>query len=92
MKDLEQFSEAELIAVILEQRQRIETLRKQIEELRKENEELRSRLDGAGKAMPHWVKPSRQKPEKKERKKRTNAFVRKKDTPTEVVCYAVEQC
>jgi len=92
MQDLEQLSKAELIAIILELREEVAALREEVARLREENQGPPSEQNGADKSIPHWVKANRQKREKKERKKRPNAFVRRKDTPTETVCHAMERC
>lgn len=99
MKELEQLSKPELIAIILELRKQnellckqVEELHKEVESLRKEVESLRSGSDSNNKNTPHWVKASKPKSEKKERMKRAEAPVRRKETPTEAVCHAVEHC
>lgn len=70
----------------------VEALKARVSALEKENEQLRSRLGGGGKAAPHWVKPNRPQRRKKQRKKRQSCFVRRRETPTELVEHALEAC
>lgn len=86
---VEELTREELIAIILELRERVAFLEK-------ENAELRSRLGGGdGTDKPEWVKPNRKERREAERavrKKRTHSFARKRDIPTKVICHAVESC
>lgn len=91
MNEFDSLSREGLVEVILEQGQTITQLQEEVARLRRENEELRSRL-GGGKAAPSWVKPNRPERKKKERKKRLKWFVRRRETPTEVVEHALETC
>ena len=89
MSGLDELSREELIAIVLEQHQ-------QICDLQAEVEALRSQLgEGKGNSVPPFIKPSRQQrgaEERRERKKRTESFVRLRDIPTEEVKHAVEEC
>ncbi len=86
----------ELLALALRQQEQIqallareEKLEARVAALEEENARLRA---GGGKAGPAWVKPNRPAPEKKERKKREQAFVRRREEPDEVQVHAVERC
>ena len=66
--------------------------------LQAENKLLRERLDGKG-GPPSWVKPNAalankkaKEKEQKERKRRTQAFTRKRETPTGSVKHAACNC
>ena len=87
VSDLEKLSKEDLIAIILELRERVSALEA-------ENEELRCGKPGSGGA-PEWVKPNRKErreQERAERKKRAGSFVRRRDEPTEIVEHAVDRC
>ncbi len=106
MRNLDSLSREELISVIHEQRRAISEQQNAILELRqamdgltermgaleKENEDLRSRLGGGGKTTPGWVKANRPERKKKDRKRRQKSFVRKRETPTEIVEHALDIC
>jgi len=74
-----------------------ELLRARLAAVEAEVEMLRSMLSGGGKgssAAP-FVKPNRKErreQEREERKKRKHSFVRRRETPTEVVDHAVDVC
>ena len=72
MGDLATATREELIAII-------EALAARVAELEEENRRLRG---GGGKDVPAWVKPNRPKQEKGERKRRGQAFVRRREQPT----------
>ena len=55
-------------------------------------EEVRRLRQGQGGGRPLAVKPSRPPKEKKERKRRDRAFVRRREEPDEVRYHAVESC
>jgi transposase len=76
----------ETIATLLA---RVEVLEARVAALEEENERLRK---GGGKSVPAWVKPNRPPREKRERKHRGRAFVRRREPPEEVREHAVEQC
>ena len=66
--------------------------------LRAENKQLREELEGKG-GPPSWVKPNAalankkaKEKEQKERKKRTQSFTRKRETPTKTVRHAADNC
>ena len=99
MSDVDSLSREELIGVIqrqrqafLEQREVVVKLQEEVAVLKAEVEKLRSQLGTGGGGAPHWVKPNRAKAAKKRRKKRPNAFVRRSETPTEIVEHALERC
>jgi len=87
MEGLESLSRGELLRLI-------QRLLDRIAALEQENEALRSRLEGGdkGKPAPFWVKPSRGERRKQERKKRVQSFVRRRESPTDVVEHALERC
>ena len=93
----------ELISIVLSQREQLAavekevgSLRSSVERLEKENAELRARLGGDGNApIAAWVKPNRAERRataREERKKRKQAFVRKRDIATREVRHAVDIC
>lgn len=103
MTDLQQASREELFEIIARQQAqisqllaRVAALEKQVAELQEENHQLREenrRLRGGGGSVaPSWVKPNRPQPEKKPRKPRAQAFVRRREAPTEVRYHALECC
>lgn len=67
---------------------RVEVLEKRVAELEAEN--LRLRQGGEG--NPLAIKPSRKPREKKVRKRRKQAFVRRREAPDEIQYHAVENC
>jgi transposase len=87
VRGLEDFTKEELIAIILQLRERVAALEAELEE-------LKSGKPGPS-ASPEWVKPNRKERRAKERegrKKRKQSFVRRLDNPTEIVQHAVETC
>lgn len=93
----------ELISVVLSQQEQLATLEKEVvslrntvERLEKENAELRARPGGdGGVSVPEWVKPNRAErraAEREERKKRKQAFVRKRDIATCEVRHVLDTC
>lgn len=93
----------ELISIVLLQREQLAavenevgSLRSTVERLEKENAELRARLGGDGGAsMAVFVKANRAQrraAEREERKKRKQAFVRKRDIATREVRHTVDIC
>jgi hypothetical protein len=89
VKELERASRRELIEIIAAQQGQIDELMARVAELEEENVRLRQ---GRGGGTPLAVKPSRPPKEKKERKWRDQAFVRRKETPDEVRYHALECC
>jgi transposase len=84
---LEGLTKEELIAIILELRERILVLEAEIAEMKS------GKPSGGG--TPEWVKPNRKErraEEREERKKRKHSFVRRREEPTEVVEHALETC
>jgi hypothetical protein len=88
MSGFEGLTREELIAIILQ-------LKERIDQLEAEAEELRSGKPGAGGGVPDWVRPNRKErraAEREERKKRKHSFTRKRETPTEIIEHAVDTC
>ena len=75
--DLAGASREELIELICAQQAQIETLAARVGELEAENRRLRR---GGGSQTELCIKPSRPPKEKKERKHREQAFVRRRET------------
>ncbi|NIQ82846.1 MAG: IS66 family transposase [Anaerolineae bacterium] len=82
MENLVAATKEELIAII-------EALRARVEEL---EEEVRRLRQGKGGGKPLGVRPSRQRKEKKPRKRRERSFVRRREQATELRYHAVERC
>ena len=82
MGNLATATREELIAII-------EVLAARVAALEEENRRLRG---GGGKDVPAWVKPNRPTQEKRERKRREQAFVRQREQPDEVHEHAMECC
>ncbi len=88
---MDELTREELISIILELRERVAVLER-------ENAELRARLGmGGGEkpSTPEWVKPNRQErraAEREGRKKRGQAFTRKREIPTREVRHALDNC
>lgn len=82
MERLDTATREELIAII-------EGLVAKVTELEEENRRLRA---GKGGGTPLAPKPSRPAKEKKKRKHRDRAFVRRREAPDEVRYHAVESC
>jgi transposase len=86
---VETASREELLAIIAQQLAQIETLEARVAELEAENLRLRR---GGGGGVELWVKPGRPPREQKERKRRGQAFVRRREEPEEVCHHALECC
>ena len=87
MSGLEGLTKEELIAIILELRERVLVLEA-------ENAEIKSGKPGSG-GTPLWVKPNRRErraEDREDRKKRKHSFVRRREEPTEVVEHKHETC
>ena len=82
MKDLGKASREELLEIIAALVARVEAL---------EAENLRLRR-GQGGGSPLWVKPSRAPKQKKERERRKQAYVRRREETDEVRYHGVECC
>lgn len=93
MNELNWASQAERIEILLRQNQELRAenagLQARIEELEEENRRLRR---GGGSQTELWIKPSRPPKEKKERKRRGQAFVRRREEPQEICHHALECC
>jgi transposase len=83
----------EQLAAVLAQ---VAALQSQVAELQSQvsaqAEEIERLRKGGGKSVPAWVKPNRPPRERKERKHRGRAFVRRKEPPDEVREHVVGQC
>ena len=88
MTDPQQASREELLEIIQSLLTRIAELEARVAELEEENRRLRL----GGHAAPLWVKPSRPPKEKQARKRRGQAFVRRRETPAEIRHHALENC
>jgi len=87
VSELEGLTKEELIAIILDLRERVSVLQS-------ENAEMKSGKPGGG-GTPEWVKPNRRErraEEREERKKRKHSFVRRREEPTEIVEHKHETC
>lgn len=89
MKDLATASRAELIGLITSLVARVEELEGRVQELEAENLRLRR---GGGKQGGLSIKPSRLPRERKERRGRGRAYVRRRERPDEVRYHAAERC
>ncbi len=89
MRDLQDASREELLELIATLLVRAETLEARVSELEEENARLRK---SGTKAVPAWVKPNRPPREEKPRKRRKQAFVRRREAPDVVCEHALEQC
>jgi transposase len=88
MDEFAAFSREDLVALILEQRQTILHLQQRVAALEAKLEDKSS--PGA---PPPFVRANvKRKQEKQERKKRTQAFVRPREAPTQVCLHAASQC
>lgn len=93
MPDLEALSRDELIALCLQQWEVIQQLQAEVSGLRWELERLRKDPPaGTARAVPSFVKPNRAPRPEGPRKKRPQAYVRRREEPTRVVEHAVEHC
>ena len=89
MKELVSASREELLELVLAQQAQIELLAARVAQLEEENRGLRK---GGGKDAPAWVKPNHPKREKKARKHRAQAFVRRREEADEIQAHALEHC
>jgi hypothetical protein len=87
--DLASASREELLEIIRGLLARVEALEARVAELEEENLRLRR---GGGSAAELWIRPSRPPKEKRERKHRAQAFVRRREAPDEIRYHAVESC
>jgi hypothetical protein len=89
VSEIESLTREELIAIILQLKERIDRLEAEVEE-------LRAKHGGSGGSnTPEWVKPNRQQrrvEERAERKRRKQSFARHRQTPTEIVEHTVDTC
>jgi transposase len=93
MSDTRKPTYDELVALVAEQAEAIALLRDENAFLRGELEKLRKDPpSGIARAVPSFVKPNRAPREKKERKKRSQSFSRRREKPTETQDHAVDQC
>ena len=88
MEEFDGLSREELVGIILEQRELVLALSKEVEELRSQL----GRGGDPGQSVPGWTKANRPERPKKDRKKRKKSFVRRRETPTEVVDHALDIC
>ena len=87
-RELERATREELLAVIAQQGEQIQVLRARVAE-------LEAKLGGPGsvKRVPEFIKPRRQKREAScPRKRRAQAYVRRRETPTRQVEHALDEC
>jgi hypothetical protein len=96
---LEDLTRQELMSLILklretvlEERETNRLLREQIAVLEEEIAQLKSKLSGGGSSAPEWVKANRAGHPKRQRKKRKQSFVRRRERPTEVHQHALDRC
>jgi len=97
VSELHTASREALLEIVLQQQEqitvlltRVAALEVRVAELEEENRQLRK---GGGKAVPAWVKPNRLVGEKKDRKRRGQAFVRRREAhPDEIHEHALERC
>ena len=87
--DLERASREELVEIIRGLLARLEGLEARVAELEAENLRLRR---GGGSPTEFSIKPSRPPKEKKARKHRAQAFVRRREKADEVRYHALERC
>ena len=93
MPDFDALSRDELLVIVKQLWELNSQLQARVAALQAEVERLRKDPpSGVARAVPSFVKPNRPPREKKERKKRTNSFVRPREAPTEVVEHAVDNC
>lgn len=95
MEELSAGSRDELLTIIAAQQTQIAALRAANEQMQtrlQQLEEENRRLRQGGGGTPLAVKPSRPAREKQPRKRRRQAFVRRRETPDEVRHYAAESC
>ena len=89
--NLNSLSKGELITIIHKLFEENELLRIRISDL---EEKLNQKVspENQKREIPPWVKMNVKSKKKKSRKKRLNAFVRLKDTPTNTVFHSHEKC
>ena len=103
MENLQSATRDELIEIVLRQQvdmalllERVESLQARVTELEGEAEQLREEVRrlrrGGGSQGELSIKPSRPPREKKERKPRGQAYVRRREAPDEVRYHAPERC
>ncbi len=90
MENLQSATKKELIEIIQLLVVQVESLQTRVEELEQEVRRLRRGVGGSGGELS--IKPSRPPRENKERKPREQSFVRRREEPDEVRCYAAERC
>ncbi len=97
MSELHTASREDLLELVRLQQEQITALQAQVAvlgarvaALEQENQQLRG---GGGKAVPAWVKPNQPAREKQERKRRGQAFVRRREEhPDEIQHHVLECC
>lgn len=90
MGDLLNAPRSELIALIYELTDKVELLEGEVARLK---EQLHQRgKDGQGKTLSSFVKPNSKKKNLSPRKKREQAFTRKKGTPTQQIFHTADTC
>jgi cell division protein FtsB len=100
MQELHTATRDELLSLVHTLVEQVQALQSQVQQLQaevgaqaEEIERLRRGGGGGGKAVPAWVKPNRPKQEKTARKRRGQAFVRRREAqPDEVQEHAVACC
>ena len=85
--DIGAASREELLEIIAAQQARIDVLLARVAALEEEVRRLRG-----GKEPPAWVKPNRPKQEKQPRRRRGQAFMRRREEPDEIREHAMERC
>ena len=92
MSVLDGYSRQELEGIVIAQTKVIVTLQSQVASLQTELERLKSQPPGGKVPPPPWVKSNRPVRDAKERKKRSQSFVRTRQEPTEIQIHACERC
>jgi transposase len=93
--ELQYAERATLLGIIAEQREQLAVLREQLAAAQAQAQMLAARVtELEQRDPPAWAKPNRPKPSEPRpvRKKREQAFVRRREEPTVVVEHAAEQC
>jgi len=91
MIDLEKASREELLQLISQLLNQLQTLQERVKQL--EAESTSSRGGGGDQPQPPtWAKPNRPSRKKKKRKLRSHGFARKLDPPTERIEHALAHC
>lgn len=91
MSDLLTAPRGELIQLIYELTERIEILESELARVRAEKGDRDNQHPPQAKT-PSFVKPNKKSRKKTPRKKRAEAYVRKKETPTEQIFHTAENC